>query len=258
MSTINYVLLGTGLAFLGTFLGSSVVLFFKKVNKKIERFCFGFAAGVMMAASVWSLILPAFEMASDKILFLAIVGIGSGAGFILILDRIIPHLHVSEEKPEGIKTKLEKAFLLVLTVTLHNIPEGMAVGVAFAVANNSGSITLASAFALAVGMCIQNIPEGAAVALPIKQAGKSKKQAFLLGTLTGIVEPIFGVLTVIFLSYITPILPFFLVFAAGAMIYVVVEELIPGSHEENGNSNIGVISFIIGFIIMLVLDITLG
>lgn len=261
MEAIKYVLLGTGLSFLGTIIGSSVVFFFKKLNKKFERSCLGFAAGVMMAASIFSLIIPSMNMsreAGNNALIPVVIGLLLGGIFLLVLDRIIPHLHIGNDQPEGLKTKLEKSFLLVLAVTLHNIPEGMAVGVAFAIASKSASITLASAFVLALGMCLQNLPEGAAVALPLRQAGKSKQKAFLLGSLSGVVEPIFGVITVLIVGVISKLLPYFLTFAAGAMIYVIVEELIPESIDPDGNSNIGVISFMIGFIIMLVLDITLG
>ena len=246
MEAIKYVLLGTGLSFFGTVLGSSIVFFYKSLNKKIERCCLGFAAGVMMAASIFSLIIPSMNIstkAGDNALIPVVTGLVLGGLFLLFLDRIIPHLHIGNNKPEGIKTKLEKSFLLVLAVTLHNIPEGMAVGVSFA---------------LAIGMCLQNIPEGAAVALPVKEATKNKKESFLLGSMSGIVEPIFGVITVLVVGIVSKLLPYFLSFAAGAMIYVIVEELIPESIDNDGNSNIGVISFMIGFIIMLILDIALG
>ena len=261
MEAIKYVLLGTGLSFFGTVLGSSIVFFYKSLNKKIERCCLGFAAGVMMAASIFSLIIPSMNIstkAGDNALIPVVTGLVLGGLFLLFLDRIIPHLHIGNNKPEGIKTKLEKSFLLVLAVTLHNIPEGMAVGVSFALASKTGDITLASAFALAIGMCLQNIPEGAAVALPVKEAAKNKKESFLLGSMSGIVEPIFGVITVLVVGIVSKLLPYFLSFAAGAMIYVIVEELIPESIDNDGNSNIGVISFMIGFIIMLILDIALG
>ena len=214
-----------------------------------------------MAASIFSLIIPSMNIstkAGDNALIPVVTGLVLGGLFLLFLDRIIPHLHIGNNKPEGIKSKLEKSFLLVLAVTLHNIPEGMAVGVSFALASKTGDITLASAFALAIGMCLQNIPEGAAVALPVKEATKNKKESFLLGSMSGIVEPIFGVITVLVVGIVSKLLPYFLSFAAGAMIYVIVEELIPESIDNDGNSNIGVISFMIGFIIMLILDIALG
>ncbi len=259
---MKYILIGTGLSFFGTILGSACVFFFNKVNRKIEKICFGFAAGIMMAASVWSLIMPAMEMTKAKgenELYPAVIGIALGGIFLLLLDRIIPHLHVGSKKPEGIKTKFEKSILLFLSVTLHNIPEGMAVGVAFAGAYKGNAIALGTAFALSLGMMIQNIPEGAAVALPMKQSNISSCKAFILGSISGIVEPIAGVITVLFISQITSVLPYFLTFAAGAMIYVVVEELIPESSSNNeGNSNTGVICFMVGFILMMILDITLG
>lgn len=260
MEAIKYVLLGTGLSFLGTLIGSGAVFLFKNINKKFEKCCLGFAAGVMMSASIFSLIIPSMNMSTannKNALIPVVVGLILGGLFLFLLDRIIPHLHIANNKPEGLKIKLEKSLLLVLAVTLHNIPEGMAVGVAFALASESGNITLASAFALSLGMCLQNLPEGASVALPLSKT-KNRKKAFMLGSLSGIVEPIFGVLTVLIVGFVSALLPYFLTFASGAMIYVIVEELIPESVDIDGNSNIGVISFMIGFIIMLVLDISLG
>ncbi|MBQ2408450.1 MAG: ZIP family metal transporter [Bacilli bacterium] len=246
MNAIKYVLIGTNLAFLGTIIGSAFVFFINKPSKKLESLCLGFAAGVMMSASIFSLLIPSMESSikqSLNPLIPIILGITLGVLFVLILDKIIPHFHIADNREKGIKIKLQKAVLLVLTVTLHNIPEGMAVGVAFA---------------LAIGMFLQNLPEGIAIALPLKQAGKSRKKAFMLGSISGIVEPIFGVITVLLVGLVSKFLPYVLAFAAGAMIYVVVEELIPESQSNRNKNNIGVISFMIGFLVMMILDISLG
>lgn len=256
------LILGTLIPFLGTTLGAAAVFLMKKeLNKKVEKILLGFASGVMVAASVWSLIIPSIEMAGNqgKIAWLpATIGFILGILFLLVLDSIIPHLHINKGKPEGIKSKLKKTTMMVLAVTLHNIPEGMAVGVCFAgaIAGNTG-ITLAGAFALAIGIAIQNLPEGAIISMPLKSEGMSKPKAFLYGTLSGIVEPIGAVITILITGTIEAILPYLLSFAAGAMIYVVVEELIPES--QNGeHSNIGTIGFSIGFLIMMILDVALG
>ena len=248
--------------FLGTTLGSGMVLLMKnEMNKKIEKLLLGFASGVMIAASVWSLLIPSIEMAENqnKLAWVpAAIGFLLGMVFLLILDSLIPHLHLNNDKPEGIKAKLKKTTMLVLAVTLHNIPEGMAVGVTFAGAliGNTG-ITMAGAFALAIGIAIQNFPEGAIISMPLKTEGSSKAKAFIYGTLSGIVEPIGAIITILLTKAVVPILPYFLSFAAGAMIYVVVEELIPES--QNGeHSNIGTVGVAIGFVIMMILDIALG
>lgn len=261
MNAIKYVLIGTNLAFLGTIIGSAFVFFINKPSKKLESLCLGFAAGVMMSASIFSLLIPSMESSikqSLNPLIPIILGITLGILFVLILDKIIPHFHVADNREKGIKIKLQKAILLILTVTLHNIPEGMAVGVAFALASETGTINLSSAFALAIGMFLQNLPEGIAIALPLKQAGKSRKKAFILGSISGIVEPIFGVITVLLVGLVSKFLPYVLAFAAGTMIYVVVEELIPESQSNRNKNNIGVISFMIGFLVMMILDISLG
>lgn len=261
MEAIKYVLIGTNLAFLGTIIGSAFVFFINKPSKKLEKLCLGFAAGVMMSASIFSLLIPSMESSIEQNLnplTPIISGIALGALFVLILDKIIPHLHIADNREKGIKLKLQKAVLLILTVTLHNIPEGMAVGVAFALASETGAINLSSAFALAIGMFLQNLPEGIAIALPLKQAGKNKKKAFVLGSISGIVEPIFGVITVLIVGLVSKFLPYILAFAAGAMIYVVVEELIPESQTDRHENNIGVISFMLGFLIMMILDVSLG
>ena len=248
--------------FLGTMLGSAMVFLMKnKIDNKIEKLLLGFASGVMIAASVWSLIIPSIEMAKQQgtVSWIpAAIGFMLGIIFLLILDSIIPHLHLNTDKPEGIRAKLEKTTMMVLAVTLHNIPEGMAVGVVFAgaISQNTG-ITLAGAFALAIGIAIQNFPEGAIISMPLKNEGISKTKAFCYGTLSGIVEPIGAVITIILTNLVVPVLPYILSFAAGAMIYVVVEELIPES-QSGEHTNIGTIGVSIGFVIMMILDIALG
>ncbi len=253
---------GLAIPFIGTTLGAAMVFLMKnKINNKIEKLLLGFASGVMIAASIWSLIIPAIDMAEEQgqIAWLpATVGFLLGICFLLILDSVIPHLHLNNSKPEGIKAKLKKTTMMVLAVTLHNIPEGMAVGVVFAgaITGNTG-ITIAGAFALAIGIAIQNFPEGAIISMPLKSEGMSKAKAFLYGTLSGIVEPIAAVITILFTNTVVSILPYLLAFAAGAMIYVVVEELIPES-QSGEHSNIGTIGVAIGFVIMMILDVALG
>lgn len=248
--------------FLGTTLGSATVFFMKnKINNKIQKLLLGFAAGVMIAASIWSLIIPSINMATEqgkKPWLPSAIGFLAGIVFLLILDSIIPHIHLETDKPEGIKAKLKKTTMLVFAVTLHNIPEGMAVGVviAGALSQNTG-ITLAGAFALAIGIAIQNFPEGAIISMPLKSEGISKSKAFIYGTLSGIVEPIGAIITILLTNTVIPILPYILSFAAGAMIYVVVEELIPES-QTGEHTNIGTIGVAIGFVIMMILDIALG
>ena len=256
------VILGLTIPFIGTMLGSSMVFLMKKeINKKINKLLLGFASGVMIAASIWSLIIPSMDMSQEqgKIAWLpAAIGFLLGMVFLLILDSIIPHLHVEANKTEGIKSKWKKATMLILAVTIHNIPEGMALGVVFAgfLVGNTG-ITIAGAFALALGIAIQNFPEGAIISMPLKNEGISKKRAFLYGTLSGIVEPIGAIITILLTNAVVPILPYLLSFAAGAMIYVVVEELIPES-QAGEHSNIGTIGVAIGFTIMMILDVALG
>ena len=253
---------GLLIPFLGTTLGSAMVFLMKdKINLKLEKILLGFASGVMIAASVWSLLLPSLDMADEQSIIKwlpAAIGFLLGMFFLLILDSIIPHLHLKSEEPEGIKTKLKKITMMVLAVTLHNIPEGMAVGVIFAGAmiGNTG-ITMAGAFALSIGIAIQNFPEGAIISMPLKAEGVSKTKAFALGTLSGIVEPIAAIITILLTNLIVPVLPYLLSFAAGAMIYVVVEELIPESQDGN-HSNLATIGVAIGFVIMMILDIALG
>lgn len=247
---------------LGTVLGSAMVFFMKReMNRKLEKLLLGFASGVMIAASVWSLLIPAIEMseAQDGIKWLpATVGFLLGMGFLLLLDSFIPHLHINSEKPEGVKSGLGKSAMLVLAVTLHNLPEGMAVGVTFAGAlMGESGITMAGALVLAIGIAIQNFPEGAIISMPMRSTGVGRLKAFKYGALSGIVEPLGSVLTILLASHVVPILPYLLAFAAGAMIYVVVEELIPES-QSGEHSNIGTIGVALGFALMMVLDIALG
>lgn len=254
--------LGLLIPFFGTALGAGMVFFMKgDLNKKFEKFLLGFASGVMIAASVWSLLIPAINMAEEqnKIPYIpAAVGFLLGIGFLLILDTIIPHLHVNDDRPEGLNSHLKKTTMMVLAVTLHNIPEGMAVGVVFAGAlSGNHDITMAGAFALSIGIAIQNFPEGAIISMPLKSEGTSRKRAFMYGMLSGIVEPIGAIITILLTSYVTSVLPYLLAFAAGAMIYVVVEELIPSS-QEGDHSNIGTIGVAFGFVIMMILDVALG
>ena len=256
------VLLGLLIPFIGTTLGSGMVFLLKNnIKQSVEKLLLGFASGVMIAASVWSLLIPAIEMSEQqgKVGWLApAIGFLLGMIFLLILDSVIPHMHLDKEKPEGVKSKLKKSTMLVLAVTLHNIPEGMAVGVTFAGAllGNTG-ITLTGAFALAIGIAIQNFPEGAIISMPLKSEGVSKRKAFAYGALSGIVEPIGAIITICLTNLVIPILPYLLAFAAGAMIYVVVEELIPES-QMGEHSNIGTVGVAIGFVIMMILDVALG
>ena len=256
------LLIGLLIPFLGTTLGSSMVFLMKnKMNIKTEKILLGFASGVMIAASVWSLIIPSINMAEEqgKVGWVpAATGFLLGIVFLLVLDSSVPHLHLETDKPEGIKSKFKKTTMMLFAVTLHNIPEGISVGVTFAGAlmGNSG-ITMAGAIALACGIAIQNFPEGAIVSMPLRSEGLSKSKAFLYGTLSGIVEPIAAVITLLLTNVLTPILPYLLSFAAGAMIYVVVEELIPES-QAGEHSNIGTIGVAIGFVIMMILDVALG
>lgn len=256
------LLIGLLIPFLGTTLGSALVFLMKdKLNKKVEKLILGFASGVMIAASIWSLLVPSINMAEEQGITAwapAASGFLLGIVFLLLLDSLIPHLHLGSEKPEGVKSKLKKTTMMVLAVTLHNIPEGMAVGVTFAGAllGNAG-ITMTGAIALAIGIAIQDFPEGAIVSMPLKSEGMSKTKAFLYGALSGIVEPIAAIITILLINVLTPILPYLLAFAAGAMIYVVVEELIPES-QQGEHSNLGTIGVAVGFVIMMILDVALG
>lgn len=248
--------------FLGTLLGSACVFFMKKeMSVMLQRSLSGFAAGVMTAASVWSLLIPALKQAENmgKWSFVpAAVGFWAGILFLLLLDRVIPHLHINEEEAEGPKSKLQKTTMLVLAVTLHNIPEGMAVGVVFAgfLEGDSG-VSAAGVLALSLGIAIQNFPEGAIISMPLKSEGVSKLGAFFRGAASGFVEPIGALITIAASSFVLPALPYFLSFAAGAMLYVVVEELVP-EMSAGKHSNIGTVLFSIGFSLMMILDVALG
>lgn len=254
---------GTGFTFLMTALGASVVFIFKKeMGKNIQKAFLGFAAGVMIAASVWSLLIPAIEQTLEEggIGWVpAAGGFTIGGLFLMLLDLLMPHLHLGETQAEGMHTSFRRTTLLILAVTLHNIPEGMAVGLAFAMAAQHPQDTslYATAFALALGIGIQNFPEGAAISLPLRQEGMSRTKAFAFGSLSGIVELIFGVGITMIASFISPFMPWFLAFAAGAMIYVVAEELIPEANQ-GGHSNLGTIGVMAGFLIMMILDVALG
>ena len=257
------VFFGLMIPFLGTTLGAACVFFLKNaLGTKVQKALLGFASGVMVAASVWSLLIPSMDLSASmgRLAFVpACGGLLAGMAFLLLMDRVIPHLHMGAEKAEGPSWSLKKSTMLVLAVTLHNIPEGMAVGVVFAgmLAENA-HITTAAAFALAIGIAIQNFPEGAIISLPLKaENDMSRGKAFLGGMLSGVVEPIAAFLTILLSDLLTPVLPWFLSFAAGAMLYVVVEELIPEA-SEGEHSNVGTIGFAIGFVLMMVLDVTLG
>lgn len=256
------VLQGIMIPFLGTALGAACVLFMKNTIKTaVQRSLTGFAAGVMTAASVWSLLIPAIEQSAPmgKWLFVpAVVGFWLGILFLLVLDKLIPHLHQGSNEPEGLKASLKKTTMLVLAVTLHNIPEGMAVGVVLAgFLSDNSDITFTGALALSLGIAIQNFPEGAIISMPLKAEGMKKRTAFLYGILSGVVEPVAAVLTILAASFVLPALPYLLSFAAGAMIYVVVEELIP-EMSAGRHSNLGTLFFALGFTVMLALDVALG
>jgi len=277
MQSILWAATGTGFTFLMTTLGAAMVFLFRKqLNASIQRIFLGFAAGVMIAASVWSLLIPAMEEAEASGLpgwLPAVGGFVLGIGFLLLLDVLLPHLHVDARQPEGLHSSWRRTTLLVLAVTLHNIPEGMAVGLSFALAaQHAGEgAALSGALALALGIGIQNFPEGAAISLPLRQEGRSPGRGlpygaarvgaagrpFLYGSASGVVEPIFGILVVLVAGTIQPLMPWLLSFAAGAMMYVVVEELIPEAHLGE-HSNTGTLGVMAGFLLMMVLDVALG
>lgn len=256
------VFFGLMIPFAGTIAGAACVLFMRnKLNKRVEKVLLGFASGVMVAASVWSLLLPAIDMSAGygKFAFVpAAAGFAAGILFLYGLDKLIPHLHPGGRKPEGIKSRLNKTTMLALAVTLHNIPEGMAVGVVFAgVLSGNPEITMAGAYTLAVGIAIQNFPEGAIISMPMKSNGSRKGRAFVYGALSGIVEPAAAFLTILITGVIEKALPYLLAFAAGAMLFVVVEELIPEASAD-GETDGATLGFAAGFLIMMILDITLG
>lgn len=265
-SPVEQTLIGTLFTWGMTALGAGLVFFFKEINKTVLKSMLGFAAGVMIAASFWSLLAPAIEMAEaagQNAWLTAAIGFLAGGAFLWLVDITLPHLHqgLERDKAEGIKTSWQRSVLLVLAITLHNIPEGLAVGVAFgAVAADLPSASLAGAVALALGMGLQNFPEGAAVSIPLRGEGFSRTKAFLYGQASGLVEPLAGVLGAVAVGAMQPLLPYALSFAAGAMIYVVVEELIPeAQHEEGGSStNVATIGCMLGFAVMMMLDVGLG
>ena len=256
------VWIGLCLPFLGTSLGAASVFFLRRsISGRLPRCLIGSAAGVMTAASVWSLLLPAIEISGNmgRLSFLpALLGFGSGILFLLAMDCLIPHLHVGQEQPEGRRSRLGKTAMLMLAVTIHNFPEGAAIGAILAGAlRKESGVTMAAAILLAVGIAIQNFPEGAIISLPYRAEGKSRLRAFGLGVLSGAVEPLGAGITILLASVMTPLLPFLLAFAAGAMIYVVVEELIPEANEGKEN-NLGTLAFALGFALMMTLDVMLG
>lgn len=256
------VIRGILIPFLGTAAGSACVFFLKgEMNRALQRALTGFAAGVMVAASVWSLLIPAMDQSSHmgKLAFLpAFIGFWAGMLFLLALDQIIPHLHLNSQCPEGTRCNLGKSTMLVLAVALHNLPEGMAVGVVLAGwMSGNESISAAAALALSLGIALQNLPEGAIISMPLKSNGMSRGKAFGYGVLSGVVEPIGAVLTILLARLVVPILPYLLSFSAGAMLYVVVEELIP-EMSEGEHSNLGTVFFALGFSLMMVLDVALG
>lgn len=255
-------MIGTGFTFLATALGAATVFFFRgEIKAGTQRIFLGFAAGVMIAASIWSLLIPAIDMAEEQGVagwIPAGLGFVLGGAFLMALDRLLPHLHIGADKPEGVHSSLKRTTMLVFAVTLHNIPEGLAVGLSFGLAGKSGSpVALAGAISLAVGMALQNFPEGAAISLPLKREGCSNTKSFIYGALSGIVEPIAGLIGVLLVEVISGIMPWGLAFAAGAMIYVVVEELIPEAHLGE-HSHSGTIGVMVGFLIMMILDVALG
>ena len=256
------LIIGLLIPLLGTMLGSAFVFFMKEdLPERVQKTLLGFASGVMVAASVWSLLIPSMEMEEAQgawSVLPAAVGFLLGIGFLLALDDLTPHLHLGTDKPEGPRSKLSRTAMLALAVTIHNLPEGMAVGVVFAGAEQGAAhLTLASAVAVSLGIAIQNIPEGAIISMPMRAAGNSRWRSFLIGSLSGAVEPLGGLAVVLLASLLTPVLPYMLSFAAGAMFYVVIEELIPEA-SSGKHSNLNTIGFAIGFVLMMVLDVVMG
>ncbi|MBR1627137.1 MAG: ZIP family metal transporter [Bacteroidales bacterium] len=259
---MNLVIIAILIPFAGTILGSAFVFFMKKeMTLQLQKMLLGFASGVMVAASVWSLLIPSMEMSVTdgwgKIIPTS-VGFMLGIVFLLLIDYITPHLHINADAPEGIKSRLSKTAMLSLAVTIHNLPEGMAVGVVIAGAlQNNVDLSLMGAVAMSLGIAIQNIPEGAIISMPMKAAGNSRLRSFIIGSLSGAVEPLGAVLMILLSNVISPVMPYMLSFAAGAMIYVVVEELIPEA-SQGEHSNLSTIGFSIGFVIMMIMDVVLG
>ena len=256
------LIIGLLIPLLGTMLGSAFVFFMKdEMSPRLQKSLLGFASGVMVAASVWSLLIPSMDMGAENgkwAVLPAVVGFLLGMGFLLIIDELTPHLHLGSDKPEGPRSRLSRTAMLALAVTIHNLPEGMAVGVVFAGAESGiTNISLTGAIAVALGIAIQNVPEGAIISMPMRAAGNSKWKSFLIGSLSGAVEPVGAVAVMLLASLLMPVLPYMLAFAAGAMCYVVVEELIP---EASGgqHSNLSTIGFALGFVLMMILDVVLG
>lgn len=259
---MTIILIGLLVPLLGTMLGSAFVFFMKgEISVRLQKSLLGFASGVMVAASVWSLLIPAMDMESESgkwAVMPAAVGFLLGMGFLLLIDCLTPHLHIGTDKPEGLRSQLSRTAMLALAVTIHNLPEGMAVGVVFAGADNATSnISLTSALAVSVGIAIQNIPEGAIISMPMRAEGNSRLRSFLIGSLSGTVEPIGAVAVLLLASLLVPVLPYMLAFAAGAMFYVVIEELIPEA-SSGQHSNLNTIGFAFGFVLMMVLDVVMG
>lgn len=259
---MTVLIIGLLIPLFGTILGSAFVFFMKdEMSVRLQKSLLGFASGVMIAASVWSLLIPAMEMETYSgkwAVIPAAIGFLMGMGFLLLIDELTPHLHIGTDKPEGLRSHLSKTAMLALAVTIHNLPEGMAVGVVFAGAENGASqIPLASAIAVSLGIAIQNIPEGAIISMPMRAAGNNRWRSFLIGSLSGAVEPIGAIAVLLLASFLLPILPYMLAFAAGAMFYVVVEELIPEA-SSGQHSNLSTIGFSIGFVLMMLLDVMMG
>ena len=256
------LIIGLLIPLVGTILGAAFVFFMKdEMSPRIQKLLLGFASGVMVAASVWSLLIPAMEMEAAKeawSVLPAAIGFLLGMGFLLLLDELTPHLHLGTDKPEGLRSYLSRTTMLALAVTIHNLPEGMAVGVVFAGADEGAAgLSMASALAVSIGIAIQNVPEGAIISMPMRAAGNSRWRSFVIGSLSGAVEPLGALAVVLLASLMTPVLPYMLAFAAGAMFYVVVEELIPEA-SEGAHSNLSTIGFAIGFVLMMVLDVVMG
>ena len=259
---MSAILIGLLIPLLGTMLGASFVFFMKRdMPDRLQKALLGFASGVMVAASVWSLLIPAIEMPQTTgamQVMPAAVGFLLGIGFLLLIDELTPHIHVGSDKPEGLRSRLSRTAMLALAVTIHNLPEGMAVGVVFAGASEGhADISLMGALAMSIGIAVQNIPEGAIISMPMRAAGNSRWKAFLIGSLSGVVEPLGGLLIILLASLFLPAMPYLLSFAAGAMLYVVVEELIPEA-SSGTHSNLSTIGFAIGFVLMMILDVVMG
>ena len=256
------LVIGLLIPLLGTMLGSAFVFLMKdEMSARVQKALLGFASGVMVAASVWSLLIPAIEMEADSgklSVVPAAIGFLLGMGFLLLLDELTPHLHVGSDTPEGPRSRLSRTVMLALAVTIHNLPEGMAVGVVFAGAEQGAAgLSLASAVAVSLGIAIQNVPEGAIISMPMRAEGNSKWRSFMIGSLSGAVEPVGAIAVLLLASLLMPIMPYMLAFAAGAMFYVVVEELIPEA-SEGEHSNLSTVGFTIGFVLMMVLDVVMG